>query len=266
MARLKLTLSYDGRAFKGWQSQRDGNTVQDAVEAALQRVAGAPIRLHGAGRTDQGVHALAQVAHFKLPEVCRFTPDVWRTALNANLPPAVRIMQAEPVDDNFHARFSAAGKVYQYRIWRGEVLPPWEAGLAWHLWGKLDEELLQQGATLLQGKHDFARLSAFRNDPAERARRGEASATTRELRQVALSRMGNTLALTFTGSGFLYKMVRILTGTLVHIARGRASLAWLSELLQEIPGQKSHHCAPPDGLYLQEVQYFPEKSADLSHP
>src|SRR2546429_9928395 len=125
--RLKLIISYDGAPFSGWQSQSHRNTVQDHVERAFERVLGKPARVHGAGRTDAGVHALAQCAHVDLPAQ-RYGAERWRSALNGVLPPAIRIMRCRFVAESFHARFSAKGKIYRYRIWNGEVLPPLENG------------------------------------------------------------------------------------------------------------------------------------------
>src|ERR1700731_95690 len=121
--RLKLVVAYDGTRFAGWQSQTHGNAVQDHLERALQRVNGASVRVHGAGRTDAGVHALGQCAHVDVTNE-RLTPSRWIIALNANLPPQVRVLRCQRVTQNFHARYSAVGKVYRYRIWSGPVLPP----------------------------------------------------------------------------------------------------------------------------------------------
>src|SRR5881398_1496449 len=130
--RLKLIIAYDGAPFSGWQSQSHRNTVQDHVERAFERVRGKPTRVHGAGRTDAGVHALAQCAHVDLPAQ-RYSSDRWVCALNGVLPPTIRIMQCRFVPESFHARFSAKGKIYRYRIWNADVLPPLENGRAWHI-------------------------------------------------------------------------------------------------------------------------------------
>ena len=131
--RLKLTIAYDGRPFNGWQAQACGNTVQDHLHKALEQTAKQPVKLQGSGRTDTGVHALAQVAHFDAPEDISMNPFNWVPALNTKLPATIRVMSCEETDDDFHARFSAKGKIYHYDIATDPVLPPLKAGLAWHL-------------------------------------------------------------------------------------------------------------------------------------
>src|SRR5207244_6053040 len=135
--RLKLIISYDGAPFAGWQSQSHRNTSQDHVESAFERVLGKPVRAHGAGRTDAGVHALAQCAHVDLPND-RLSVARWAQALNASLPPTIRVLRCQYVSNNFHARLSAKGKIYRYRIWLAPVLPPFEYRRAWHFLRTLD--------------------------------------------------------------------------------------------------------------------------------
>src|ERR1700674_2784828 len=142
LARLKLIVAYDGGPFAGWQSQTRGDTIQDRLEQAFQKVGGAKVRVHGAGRTDAGVHALAQCAHVDLPDK-RLTIERWRNALNAVLPATVRILRCQYVSQKFHARFSATGKLYRYRIWAAPVLPPLELGRAWHISSPLDIDLVK---------------------------------------------------------------------------------------------------------------------------
>ena len=141
--RLKMIVAYDGRGFAGWQSQSHRNTIQDHIERAFERIGGKPIRVHGAGRTDAGVHALAQCAHVDLPDD-RFSAARWIEALNALLPPGIRVLRCEYVSKDFHARLSPKGKLYRYRIWSGAVLPPFEYGRAWHIPRPLDFEVLKR--------------------------------------------------------------------------------------------------------------------------
>ncbi len=253
--RLKLTLAYDGRPFAGWQSQRGRNTIQDAVEAAIAAIAGKPedapvTRVHAAGRTDTGVHALGQVAHFDTPPGTRLGEAEWHRALNALLPPTIRVMRCQEAPPDFHARFDAAGKTYRYRIWHGEVLPPLEFGLAWHLHGCLDEAVFHRAARVFVGRHDF---SAFR---ANRGEENEASRdSVRTLHRLDCARQGHVITLTFEGDGFLYKMVRMIVGAIVRVARGHDSVERLADLLAR-PGQKKPGWqAPADGLMLIEVRY-----------
>src|SRR5437764_7288155 len=161
----KLVTRYDGRDFAGWQSQRHGNTIQEYLEAAFERVCGTHRAVTGSGRTDSGVHALGQCAHVDVP-AGQFPADRWLKALNGVLPAAIRILRAKFVGQSFHARFSTKGKVYRYRIINGAVRPPLEIGRAWHVPSPLDRELLVRAAKLLKGQHDFVAFAANRSREA----------------------------------------------------------------------------------------------------
>ncbi len=257
MSRLKLTLAYDGLPWKGWQSQAGGGAVQDQVEAALRDLTGQRVVVHGSGRTDAGVHARAQTAHIEPPPalVQSLTPEAWIRALNVRLPHSIRVVGCEPAPEDFHARFSAVGKVYEYRLWRADVLSPFEYGRAWHLFGLVDMALLREGAEALRGTHNFARLSANRGDMSDEERRENAEGLTRTISRIGVHEEGDVLRLEFEGDGFLYKMVRLMVGSLIHVARGRESPDWLRSLVTHPEGAKSSHCAPADGLYLVRVLY-----------
>lgn len=250
--RLKLTIAYDGRPFRGWQSQVGKDSVQDALEAAFAALnGGGRIPLHGSGRTDAGVHALAQNAHADVP-AGRLAPRQWQAALNAHLPPEIRVTCCQWAGPEFHARFSAKGKRYIYRIWNSPVLPPLEIGRAWQVPQPLDLARLRAAAAVLTGTHDFGGFAANRGVPCPD--------TVRTIRRIDVKgRPGGLLTLTFEGDGFLYKMVRLLTGSLVRVAQGRAEPEWLATLLQpEQPGRprlKSSFAAPAEGLYLARVFY-----------
>ena len=164
--RLKLIVAYDGTSFAGWQSQSHGNTIQDHLERAFERVAGRPVRVHGAGRTDAGVHALAQCAHVDVANKLSSTAR-WTVALNALLPPAIRVVRCQYVSTDFHARLSAKGKIYRYRIWCAPVLPPFEYRRAWHIPRPLDLKILQKAAKHFVGTHDFAAFAANRGKTEE---------------------------------------------------------------------------------------------------
>lgn len=252
---LRLTLAYDGRSWRGWQSQRGGMTIQDQLEGALRKMCGARVVVHGSGRTDAGVHALGQVAHIEVAQDFSPRGEAFVRAMNAVLPSSIRVLRCEDAAPGFHARFDAKGKVYQYRIWRADVMSPFEAGLAWHVFGDLDISLVREGALLLRGRHNFARLSAARGDISEEERRENAEGLTRTIHRADVFDDGEALRLEFEGDGFLYKMVRLMVGSLVHVARGRAPLGWIRELVGEPDGPKSSHCAPADGLYLVRVLY-----------
>ena len=243
--RLRLIIAYDGRVYSGWQSQRSANTIQDILEKALGKVAGRHITVHGAGRTDAGVHALGQCAHADVfPPM--MNPAAWLRALNANLPPTIRVMRSSRAAPSFHARFSAKGKVYRYLIRNGPVLPPQEFGRAWHVPQTLQLDILRQALAHLVGEHDFRAFSA---------QRGKISGDTmRTIQKASLAHRGELLALTFQGDGFLYKMVRMLTAAVVRVAQKRDSLESLQVRLKT-GTPKSNHVAPPDGLTLMRVLY-----------
>jgi tRNA pseudouridine38-40 synthase len=250
--RLKLTIAYDGRPFNGWQSQACGNTVQDHLLRALEVVAKKPVRLQGSGRTDTGVHALGQTAHFDAPPELTMNPYNWVPALNSKLPATIRVMACEETAPDFHSRFSAIGKIYHYDISTDPVLPPLKAGLAWHLPRLLDAAVLGQALELFTGRHDFHAFAAYRgNEPADMD-------WFRTVHRAELETLADGYRITWVGDGFLYKMVRLLTGAAVHAAQGRMRLDELAALLDQSPGLplgKAPNCAPADGLYLQQVLY-----------
>jgi tRNA pseudouridine38-40 synthase len=250
--RLKLTLSYDGRLLTGWQAQPEGNTVQDLVEAAIAETAKEKIRIHGSGRTDSGVHALAQVAHFDAPDHLTMNPFNWVPALNTKLPASIRVTSCEEVTADFHARFSASGKIYHYDLCTDPVLSPFKAGLVWHLPRQLDPDVLGQALALYLGWHDFEALAAKRGNETE------ATDYHRTLDQADVQMLADGWRLTFSGDGFLYKMVRLLTGTAVQAAQGRIRLDQVAAFLDQpkgLPAGRSAFCAPADGLFLERVRY-----------
>lgn len=244
--RLKLTVAYDGAAFAGWQSQAHRNTVQDELERALQKVSGRRIRVHGAGRTDAGVHALAQSAHVDLPDK-QMSTERWRNALNAVLPPAIRILRCQYVSQNFHARFSAIGKLYRYRIWAAPILPPLELGRAWHIFRPVDVDLLKAAAQKFVGRHDFAAFAA---------RRGKQQRDTiRTISSVRIRRSGSCIAIEVAGDGFLYKMVRLMVGAMTRVALDKMDLSEIAARLQSKRADGSRFVAPAEGLYLVKIWY-----------
>jgi tRNA pseudouridine38-40 synthase len=247
-SRLKLIVAYDGAPFSGWQSQANRNGVQDHIESAFHRICSEPIRVHGAGRTDAGVHALAQCAHVDLPNR-RYEPGRWVSALNGLLPPAIRVMRCRFVSQTFHARFSAKGKTYRYRIWNAEVLPPLETGRAWHVVRSLDLDRMVLAAKEFCGEHDFASFSANRGTPE--------TTTVRSIRAVRVRRTSACLSLEFDGDGFLYKMVRMMVGTLVRVGLHESSQQEINARLRS-PRKailRGRTAAPADGLFLIRVRY-----------
>jgi tRNA pseudouridine38-40 synthase len=245
--RVKLTIAYDGAPFAGWQSQAGGGTVQDFIEAALAKIAGQKISLHGAGRTDAGVHALGMIAHFDAPATTRLAPSAWRSALNATLPPAVRILQATRAPKDFHARFDARGKIYRYEICTAHVLPPHRHRRAWHIPQGLDVAVLRDTLQIFVGAHDFRAFAANRRTPV--------TDPVRTISSIRATQSGHSISLTFQGNGFLYKMVRMLTGAGVRVAQGKESPERLRALLAAPTSGHWTFVAPADGLYLVRVLY-----------
>lgn len=246
--RIRLILAYDGAPFAGWQSQVGGNTVQDLVEAALAKIAKTSVAIHGSGRTDAGVHALGQVAHFDAPQGSRMTPESWLRALNANLPPEIRVLRAARAAADFHARFSARGKTYRYELWTGPVLPPRLHRRAWHVAPAPDFARLREALEVFVGEHDFRGFTANRGGaPVEN--------TVRRVTAIRVARSGPLWRITFEGGGFLYKMVRMLAGAAVRVGQGREEADLLRRLLGEPRSGRWSHVAPADGLTLVRVRY-----------
>jgi tRNA pseudouridine38-40 synthase len=247
-SRLKLIVAYDGATFSGWQSQPNRNGVQDHLEMALAQICAERVPVHGAGRTDAGVHAIAQCAHADLP-VRRYDADRWRSALNGVLPNTIRIMRSAFVSDSFHARFAAKGKIYRYRIWNHEVLPPLENGRAWHVHEPLDLAAMSRAVKSFRGRHDFASFAANRGVPV--------IDTVRTMREARLRRLGPLTTIEFDGNGFLYKMARLMVGALVHVGLRKISGAEIAGRLQrpERRISQAREVAPAGGLFLVRVRY-----------
>jgi tRNA pseudouridine38-40 synthase len=243
--RLKLIVAYDGAPFAGWQSQSHSNTVQDHLDRAFERVTGTPARVHGAGRTDAGVHALAQCVHV---DVLKSLPtDRWIKALNALLPSAIRVFRCRYVSNDFHARLSAKGKIYRYRIWTAPVLPPFEYRRAWHIPRPLDLTVVKTAAKHFVGTHDFGGFAANRGK-AERS-------TVRTINSVSVRQRGPCVLIEFDGNGFLYKMVRLMVGALVKCARGKMRIEEIASRLESDAPETGRFTAPAEGLYLVRVRY-----------
>lgn len=243
---FKLTLAYRGQDFFGWQRQDPRPTVQWAVESALKKIFGKACPVAGSGRTDRGVHALGQVASCRLPPI--HPPETLIRALNFHLPLGVRALAVVREKPNFHARFSAKGKTYLYRIVNTPFLHPMEIGRAWHVSRPLDLKAVRQAARCLVGKHDFA---SFTSNPGY-----ERESTVRRLRSIRLQRRpGSVLELTFAGDGFLYRMVRNLVGALVKVGHGRLTVSEVKKILAARSRSTAPPTAPAEGLYLLKVCY-----------
>lgn len=249
MSRIALGLEYDGSCFEGWQTQPHGRTVQDALERALARIAGARVATVCAGRTDTGVHATAQVAHFDPPEARSLS--AWVRGVNSHLPPSVTVRWACPVADDFHARFAAQARQYRYVLHNSPTRPALLAGKVGWFHAPLAVEAMAAAAAVLVGRHDF---SAFR------AAACQAHSPVRDLSLARVSRLGDYVIFDFRANGFLHHMVRNLVGALVYVGKGRHPPGWPGEVLA---GRDRSRAAPtfsPDGLYLCGVDYGPDWS------
>jgi len=244
MRTLKITLAYDGSRFVGWQRQADGESIQGLLEDALARFEGSAVTVHGAGRTDAGVHALGQVASARVTFM--HDASTLTRAFNAHLPPEIRVVSVADVDEAFHARFSARAKTYRYRIRNTAVADPFDRAFAWHLPEPLAIEAMAVAAASLIGTHDFAAFRSAGSDVASSVR----TVSRSEWRHDA-----GLLTYEISGDGFLRHMVRAIVGTLVEIGRGWRPAEDIPALLAG--GTRAHAgaTAPPHGLFLVSVDY-----------
>jgi len=247
MRRIKITLAYDGTDFYGWQVQPGLPTIQGTLQEVLAEIEGRPVHVIGSGRTDAGVHALAQVAAFDLEN--RIPVENLRRAMNRLLPDAIRVLEACEVEAHFHPRRDALWKTYEYRVWRGEICPPFQRRYVHHFPYPLDEQRLQKAAPLIEGEHDFTAFAAA----DEKDRLGGS-----KVRRIFCSRAfreGDLLTYRVTGSGFLKHMVRNIVGSLIEVGKGKLDEAGLAALLDcRVPG-RAGPTAPACGLFLIEVRY-----------
>ena len=244
MVRVALGLEYDGRHFCGWQTQPDGCAVQDVLETALRQIAGEAIKVASAGRTDTGVHALAQVVHFDT--AAQRPQSAWVRGANALLPPSVAVCWAREVAPTFHARFSAQARRYRYLLLNRPTRPALAAGRVGWFHAPLDIEHMQQAANLLIGEHDF---SAFR------AAECQAKTPVRTLTELSIQRQNDCIIFDLRANAFLHHMVRNIVGALVYVGKGKHAPAWVAELLQARDRKIAAPTFAPDGLYLSGVEY-----------
>ncbi|MEM9283815.1 MAG: tRNA pseudouridine(38-40) synthase TruA [Verrucomicrobiota bacterium] len=250
--RFRMEVAYDGRGFEGWQSQPGGKTVQDLLLQCLRGICEEIATIQGSGRTDAGVSANGQVAHFDVPMNWKMRGGEWQRALNSSLPPTIRVLRCEEVASHFHARFSAVEKEYRYDIFVGEVLPPLLHGLAWHQRHLATVDEISKVLSVYEGSHDFRAFSANRHDGHDETRDTRRTLTVSEVELAA----EDLLRLRFRGNGFLYKMVRFLVGTAAYQIREKISRKEVEHLLTGCdPVKKAPFCAPPDGLSLEGVFY-----------
>jgi tRNA pseudouridine38-40 synthase len=270
---LKLILSYDGADFAGWQVQPGRSTVQGTLASAIGRLTGENVLPHGSGRTDAGVHALAQVASFTTASA--IPAENWLRALNDILPPAIRVLDVTEAAPDFHARKSAHAKTYRYRILRAAICPPFLARYVWHYPYPLDESAMMATAGVIVGEHDFTSFAAVDPERVKRIAAGDSASpgnsesdtstsidlpthVTTNVRTVFSSnwtREGDELIYTVRGSGFLHHMVRNLVGTFLLIGKGTVTREDFGRILDARERTAAGPTAPASGLYLVAVEY-----------
>ena len=247
MRTLKLSIAYDGTDYVGWQRQAEGVSIQGVLEDALAPFDGAPVTVHGAGRTDAGVHALGQVASVQL--TATIEPGTLARALNAVLPAAIRVVAVEEADPEFHARFSATGKTYEYRIVNAPFVSPFVHRYAWHVPQRLDMAAIAEATDRLRGRHDFAAFQSAGTDVPSSVR------TITAIEWIPGAGPEMPLVLRVSGDGFLRHMVRNITGTLVEFGRGRWPASAMAGILASQERSSAGTTAPPHGLFLVAVMY-----------
>jgi tRNA pseudouridine38-40 synthase len=252
MRNLKIVLAYDGAEFSGWQVQPDAATIQGTLASAIGRVTGEKVLPQGSGRTDAGVHALAQVATFTTESPIPAQNLV--KALNDILPPSIRVLEAGEAPPEFHARKSARAKTYRYRIYRGPICAPFLARYVWHYPYPLDEAAMRQAAGFVIGEHDFTSFAAVDSE------RGREHETISNVRRIFAStwergREEEELVYTVRGSGFLHHMVRNLVGTFVLAGKNTLKPEDISDILAARNRSAAGATAPANGLYLVSVEY-----------
>lgn len=242
-----MIITYEGTQYAGWQIQPNGISIQQLIQKALQTILRCEVHVTGSGRTDAGVHAEGQVAHFHYASAI----DLYRTlgSLNALLPADIRIKDLQETHLNFHARYSATGKEYHYHLWLDRVLSPFKRHVRWHVRDKLNLSLLQETIPHFIGTHDF---TSFANE----AHTGcAAHDPTRTLKRIDLIEQEGGVRLEFEGDGFLYKMVRNMTGMLIEVGRGKRKPSEIPLILAKKDRRQAGMSAPPEGLFLMRVFY-----------
>ena len=245
MRKLKGTLAYDGTDFHGWQVQPEQATIQGTLRSVLAEIEGSPVDVQGAGRTDAGVHALGQVASFPLANP--IPPGNLLQAMNRLLPEAIRMLEMQEVEFDFHARHDAKAKLYEYRIYRGDACPPFVSRYVHHHPYPLDEDTMAEAAGRFEGEHDFAAFASAGGDEQE--------TTVRTIFSSTIERRSELLIYRVRGTGFLYRMVRNIVGTLLEVGRGRLSSSDIDSILRTKRRSAAGPTAPAKGLFLVRVEY-----------
>jgi tRNA pseudouridine38-40 synthase len=253
---IKLTISYDGSDYSGWQRQKDKKTIQGIIEEAIRKITGeTDLKLYGSGRTDAGVHAIGQVANFKTRS--NIPIDRWPLILNNLLPRDIRIKFAKKVDNDFHARYDAKSKVYKYyimnKLTKSKLFTAKDTFLSrycYYVNDSLDIEKMKKTAQYLIGNHDFSALSCLNQNknklPKDRVR---------NIKHITIVKRGKLVSFTIEADAFLYKMARIIVGTLIDFSRNKREPEEIREILKNRDNQKSGNVVPANGLYLVKIKY-----------
>ncbi len=245
MRNIKIVIEYDGTDYHGWQCQADIPTVQKTIEDAIHQITKEKVKITGSGRTDSGVHAMGQVANF-LTET-HMDPETLKKALNSTLPRDISIIKTQEVPNYFHAQFNSLSKVYEYRIFNKPYPPALQRNKVWHVSEKLDSEKMKKSAAYLEGTHDF---SVFATADIT------VKSTVRTVKQVSIRKTREGLILIeIEANGFLKRMVRMITGTLVETGKGKLAPEEFGQILAKGQKTKNVFTAPPQGLFLKKVLY-----------
>ncbi|MBF0216243.1 MAG: tRNA pseudouridine(38-40) synthase TruA [Candidatus Omnitrophica bacterium] len=241
---IKLTIAYDGTNYNGWQRQKNGPSIQEEIEKSVEKVFKKRVTIYGAGRTDAGVHAKKQVAHFNTDLAIPAKKVVY--ALNSVLPPDISVIKAEYAKAGFHAQYDAKQKTYRYFIHASRSRDPFISRYAWTVPYRLDLEAMKAGAKALAGKHDFRSFQA--KDKKDRS-------SVRTVYGISIKKKSSVISIDITADGFLYNMVRNIVGTLVDVARGYIPADRMKKIILAEDRAKAGPTAPPEGLFLMEVSY-----------
>jgi tRNA pseudouridine38-40 synthase len=253
-----MVLAYDGTSFAGWQVQPNAVTIQGLIQDAIYTITKESVSVVGSGRTDAGVHAKGQVAHSRLSNY--IAPEKLKRSLLGILPPTIRVLDLDIVSDTFHAQRSAIGKEYHYTMCLSDVVLPFDRFYVWHYRNPLDVDLLREGAKCFVGEHDFA---AFANTLGAGC---SLKTTVRTIYRLDVIQVGPLLRLEFEGNGFLYKMVRNITGMLVAVASGRRDLRDIQKVFLSKDRRQAERAAPPEGLFLIKVFYPDQFRSESTSP
>ena len=244
MRNLKLTLAYDGTSFHGWQFQPGVPTLQGKLETVIEQILDHKITSHGSGRTDAGVHAHGQVAHFLTEKA--IDTDAFHRSVNALLPPEIQVMSVEEMPLDFHARASARAKTYEYHVWRLPVVSPFHSRFVHSVWQYLDTDTIDRATGYFPGRHEFTSFSAASTS---------AKNHTREVYEAEWERSSEEWVFRIRANGFLQHMVRTIVGTLIDVGRGRINPEDIPDILEAKDRQRAGHTAPAKGLHLVSVEY-----------